>query len=125
MQTTETTHQMPTPTTKEGEKYAGTIINPDGSGRHIYLLPGDNDDASQQQQMKWAESIGGDLPDRVESALLFNQSADEFKKEAYWLNETHKHEAEWAWYQLFYDGHQDDYRKDLKLRARAVRREFF
>lgn len=125
MQTTETTNQMPTPTPKEGEKYAGSIINPDGTGRHIYLLPGDNDDASHQDQMKWADSIGGDLPDRVESALLFNQSAHEFKKEAYWLNETHAREAEWAWVQDFYYGYPTCHSKDLKLRARAVRREFF
>ena len=28
----------------------------------------------------------------------------------------------WAWIQYFYDGYQNDYRKGLGLRARAVRR---
>lgn len=117
--------QIPTPTPRDGEKYSGTVINPNGSGRHIYLLPGDNDDATHQDQLKWAESIGGDLPDRVEGALLFNQSADEFKKEAYWTNETHVREAGWAWCQHFYGGNQLYGSKDDALRARAVRREFF
>lgn len=108
------------PTLAEGETYVGTLISADGQfNHHLILLPGDNDDASWQAQMGWAKSIGGDLPNRVEQALLFATLKTEFHKEAYWSNTT---ESGWAWYQDFYYGSQGDTRKGNELRARAVRR---
>ena len=37
------------PALNEGEIYVGAIINPDGTGNHIILLPGDNDEPSADQ----------------------------------------------------------------------------
>ena len=37
------------PDLKDGEIYAGAIINPDGTGHHIILLDGDNDDADWER----------------------------------------------------------------------------
>ncbi|MDO9052907.1 MAG: hypothetical protein Q7U37_03110 [Gallionella sp.] len=111
-----------TPELNEGEIYAGAIINPDGTGHHVTLLPGDNDDASWNEQMEWAESIGGDLPDRVEQALLYKNLQDQFKKEWYWSNTQHSGGSYAAWYQGFGSGYQYYYDKNLQLRARAVRR---
>src|SRR5450830_1386076 len=105
---------------KEGEVYLGAIINPDGSGEHSILLPGDKDDGNWQDAMDWAKELGGDLPNRVEQALMFDKSRDQFQKNWYWSNTTHEREAGWAWYQVFYGGGQSYYGKSSELRARAV-----
>ena len=109
-------------TLAEGETYVGLIGSPDGEAYHLILLPGDNDDANWQTQMDWAKSIGGDLPNLVELALLFAHNADKFNKEWYWSNEVHSAVPAYAWYQTFLDGNQYDNLKSNELRARAVRR---
>lgn len=42
---------MQRPELKEGEEYKGAIVNPDGTGEHIILLPGDKDKGNWQ--MLW------------------------------------------------------------------------
>ena len=111
-----------TPVLNEGEIYAGAIINPDGTGHHAILLPGDNDDASWDKQMEWAASIGGDLPDRVEQALMYKNLPDQFEKEWYWSNTQHASYSDYACYQSFNGGSQYLTLKNYELRARAVRR---
>ena len=111
-----------TPVLNEGEIYAGAIIKPDGTGHHAILLPGDNDDASWDKQMEWAASIGGDLPHRVEQALMYKNLPDQFKKEWYWSNTQHASDSDYAWCQNFSFGNQDYDHKYDELRARAVRR---
>lgn len=113
------------PALLEGEHYAGAIINPDATGHHVILLPGDKDDGNWQEAMDWAKQQGGDLPDRVEQALLFAKSRDQFKKDIYWSNTTHEREAEWAWFQGFNYGYQTSLSKRDEVRARAVRRVLF
>ena len=111
------------PAMNSGERYVGAIISADGTKReHIILLPGDNDVAGWGKQMEWAASIGGELPDRVESALLFATMKDEFKPEWYWLREQHAAYSSYAWMQYFDYGNQDDVHKGYQYRARAVRR---
>lgn len=111
------------PALKKNEKWVGTIISAGGRKNHVILLPGEKTEINWKDANKWANTIGGQLPDRVESALLFSCMKDEFKEEAYWTCEEHKGNDSWAWYQLFYDGNQINYFKDGELRARAVRRE--
>lgn len=103
-----------------GEIYAGAIINPDGTGHHIIRLPGDNDDATWDEQMEWAKSIGGDLPDRVEQAMFYKNMPEQFKKDWYWSNT--QREAGSAWSQHFTNGHQLWRYTLIKCRAVAVRR---
>jgi hypothetical protein len=110
------------PQLKEGEIYAGAIITPDGTGNHVILLDGDNDEADWETQKEWAKSIGGDLPDRVEQALLFKHLKDRFKEDWYWSNTQHASISGYAWYQYFYNGSQLSITTYNKLRARAVRR---
>lgn len=117
--------QIETPELNEGEIYVGAVVNSDGTGHHIILLPGDNDNATWQAQMDWANNIGGDLPDRVESALLFQKFKDQFKECGYWTNEAHASDAGYAWYQFFIYGYQINWRKGYYNRARAVRRVQF
>ena len=110
------------PELAEGEIYVGCIGDADGTLQHVILLPGDNDDATHEAQLEWAKSIGGDLPNRIEQAMLWANHRDQFKKDWYWSNEAHESESGWAWYQFFFNGYQDDYHLYHELRARAVRR---
>lgn len=117
------------PLLNEGETYVGAIGDRNGDVYHLILLPGDNDDASFADALEWAKSIGGDLPTRVESAMLFANVRDQFERRAYWTNETFvdrdepdEDDAEYAWCQGFIDGYQGCHRKYSELRARAVRR---
>lgn len=114
--------QLQIPPLAEGETYIGAIGDKAGNLHHVILLPGDNDDATWKDQMAWATSIGGDLPSRIEQAMLWANHRDQFQKTWYWSNETHHTESGWAWGQDFYFGGQGTYRKSSVLRARAVRR---
>ena len=112
---------MKQPELNEGEIYAGAIINPDGTGHHVILLDGDNNATNWDDATEWAQSIG-DLPDRVEQALLYKRLPEQFKKDWYWSNETHAADSDFAWCQGFYGGGQPSHRKGGNLRARSVRR---
>lgn len=111
-----------TPTLAAGETYVGAIVKADGTGHRIVLLPGDNNAASWQAQMEWAKSIGGNLPSRIEQAMLFAYHHDAFKPTWYWSNEQHAANSGYAWYQLFDGGSQYYGYASSELRARAVRR---
>ena len=112
------------PKLKSGEQYVGIIISADGSKHeHIILLPGELEDSNWQDSIKWSKALGGDLPNRCESALLFATMKDQFKSEWHWTNETHAGYTGFAWMQDFDDGSQHYDHKSNKYRARAVRRE--
>ena len=113
------------PTLFEGEIYVGAISDKNRDFYHLILLPGDNDDASWKMQLDWAKSIGGNLPNRIEQAMLWAYCSDQFKKEWYWSNETYQRNDAFAWCQDF--GHSDQFTtvKGYYLRARAVRRVYF
>ena len=114
--------QIAKPPLNEGEIYIGLIGDANGEAYHLVLLPGDNDDATHQAQLEWAKSIGGDLPNRIEQAMLWANHRDQFKKDWYWSNETHHDESAWAWFQYFGYGNQTLSTQYDELRARAVRR---
>ena len=115
-------NQLQLPPLTEGEIYVGAIGDAAGNLHHVILLPGDNDDATHEAQLEWAKSVGGDLPTRIEQAMLWANHRDQFKKDWYWSNETHRSESGWAWYQFFSYGHQCNTSRRNELRARAVRR---
>ena len=119
--------QLETPPLAEGEIYIGSIGDKNGDVYHLVLLPGDNDRAPHAKQVEWAKSIGGELPNKLEAAMLFAHAKDEFKPEWYWTWETlidpeEPDDAAWAWFQGFYYGGQYSGHKRYQLRARAVRR---
>ena len=114
--------QLQIPPLAEGERYIGCIGDAAGNLHHVVLLPGDNDDATWEAQMEWAKSIGGDLPNRIEQAMLWANHRDQFQKDWYWSNETHHTESGWAWLQGFDYGSQSDSHEGNEFRARAVRR---
>ena len=110
------------PPLNEGEIHIAALTDANGELYHLILLPGDNDDATPAAQIEWAQSIGGDLPSRVEQALLWERARDQFKQDWYWSNETYHNESGWAWYQNFDCGRQYYCYEASELRARAVRR---
>ena len=114
--------QLTLPPLAEGETYVGAIGDTTGNLHHVILLLGDNDDASWQHQKEWAASIGGELPTRLEQALLWQNCREHFQKEWYWSGEAHASDAGSAWCQDFYDGSQGLNHQLDQLRARAVRR---
>jgi len=109
--------------TKKGEVYAGLILGQEGEkDYHLFLLPTEAVGITWKNAVAWAKKEGGQLPSRRELRLLAANAFDCFAKDAYWSSEQHAADSDSAWYQYFYDGYQDDYYTDNKLRARAVRR---
>ena len=110
------------PKLNDGEKYVGLVVSADGTKReHSILLPGEFT-GNWKDAMAWAYSIGGELFDRVEGALLSATMKDEFKPDWYWTREKSASRSGDAWVQYFYDGGQDTYGTYGQNRARAVRR---
>ncbi|WP_124076713.1 DUF1566 domain-containing protein [Burkholderia gladioli] len=114
--------QIQLPELAEGEIYLCGFVSANGDVTHTILLPGDSDDASWEDQVSWAKSIGGELPTRVEQALLWANCRESFQKDLYWSAEVYGSSLGWAWCQNFSNGGQGTVRKHSKFRARAVRR---
>jgi hypothetical protein len=107
----------------KGEHYAGVVIGADGlPSHHLVLMPDDLGIYTWNAASAWAAKAGGDLPTRQEQALLFANLKGKFEQRAYWSNEQHAAYADYAWYQNFNGGYQNDGIKSASLRARAVRR---
>jgi hypothetical protein len=106
---------------KPGERYVGAIIDQDGAnGEHIILLPGEAESVNWEDAKEWAATIGGELPNRIESTLLFARMKDEFKADWYWTCEQYGSGS--AWMQYFGSGYQGYDDRGYSCRARAVRR---
>ncbi len=115
--------QLKIPTTNESKTYIGSIGDRNGDVYHLILLPGDNDDATWEEQMEWAKSQGGDLPNRIEQAMLWANNRDLFKKDWYWSGEQHEDGGAACAYG-FPGGNQCYFNTSGRLRARCVRRDF-
>ena len=115
---------MKIPELKENETYVGCVGDKDGNINHVILLPSDKYGRNWQYAMDWAASIGGDLPNRIEQAMLFDGFRDQFQKDWYWSNTTVDGRGDaYAWCQGFNNGGQiSDIKIDNYRRARAVRR---
>lgn len=87
----------------------------------LVLLP-EEIEASWKDAMAWADNQDGALPSRIDALVLFQNLKSEFKEAAYWTSAPYAGDESFAWYQTFDYGFQGYYRKDTKLRARAVRR---
>jgi hypothetical protein len=104
----------------EGERYAGEILNADGSLSHrLVLLPGITH-GSWQAAKTWAESVGGALPTRRELALLNANVRDAFDGVYHWSADPDQDGQ--AWGQHFLRGYQTANRQSDEYHARAVRR---
>lgn len=115
------TTKLSLPELADGERYIGSIGDATGAVTHIILLPGQIK-ASWADANAWATSIGGELPTRVEHALMFATAKDAVDPSWYWSGEKESPESEWAWTTDFVNGGQYDTLTSNELRARAVRR---
>lgn len=111
------------PELKKGEVHLGVFPNADGSLYHAIVIPGVWKNISHAYAMQKAKDAGGDLPNRIEQAAMFAHHRALFEHEAYWSNTQHAEYADYAWSQYFGYGCQNNYLKDYKLFACAVRRE--
>ena len=108
------------PPLNAGERWTG-IVSVGTQLHHVILLPGEFS-GGWKAAMAWAKEHGGELPSRLEQALLWAELKDQFKRDWYWSCEQHASHPSYAWIQSFYDGGQYDYRMDYGYLARAVRR---
>ena len=109
----------------DGEVYAGPSRDPDtGAWHHLVLLPATTaKDLTWQEAIDWAKSVGGELPTRFESALLYANVRDKIDDAYwYWTATEVASEPSWAWFQDFFYGTQYYVYKGNRNRARAVRR---
>jgi hypothetical protein len=107
---------------KEGEHYAGLILNTDGTpSHHLVLLPEADKRMAWQAAVEYAKDQGGVLPTRAEQALLYANLKAQFQPAWYWSSEEYDG-GSCAWGQGFDDGYQIGIRKSYEGRARAVRR---
>ncbi|AOJ69366.1 MULTISPECIES: DUF1566 domain-containing protein [Burkholderia] len=106
-----------------GERFAGAILNDDGTLSHyLILLPGQAEDVNWKGAIAWAAEHGGELPTRREQSLLFANLKHEFDERYYWSCEQHEENSGWAWSQGFHYGSQTCHYQLYEFRARAVRR---
>lgn len=108
-----------------GEHYAGlSRDHTTGAWHHVVLLPATTDKhLTWQEAIDWAKSVGGELPTRFESALLYANLRDQVDTDYwYWTGTQHEREPSWAWLQYFYYGSQNYTLKGDRSRACAVRR---
>lgn len=102
--------------------YAGLSRGEGEPDAHLVLLNAATDkDMDWKDAKAWAESVGGRLPTRFESSLLYASLQDKMDKErAHWTSSQFSSLS--AWFQTFSLGYQDTTSKDDTLRARAVSR---
>jgi hypothetical protein len=109
--------------TKDGEHYAGLILNADGTpSHHLVLLPEADKRMPWQAAVEYAKDQGGTLPTRREQSLLFANLKDQLQPNWYWSGEQHEEDGSFAWTQDFSYGDQFSTLKSYEGRARAVRR---
>jgi hypothetical protein len=105
--------------------YAGIARGPELGDDHILELleqEPPKERMTWEEAKAWAESVGGALPTRKESALLFANVPECFDAAWYWTSEQYAGDEAYAWCQYFVDGHQLNDHKSDEYRARAVRR---
>ncbi len=114
------------PTLADGERLVATIIAPTGRREHIIRMAAavqTNDELTWKAAMKFAKDAGGELPDRVEGALLFaTKEEGELEPDWYWTREQHAGDESYAWIQSFDYGGQTNSHKGDEFRVVLVRR---
>lgn len=113
----------------QGGIYAGVARGIDGAPDYYLIVgPEHESDIDWDAAMNWAKKLDVDgftdyeLPRRREQALCFANVPELFKQRAYWSSEQRESDSSYAWGQGFSYGNQGTWGKNLKLRARAVRR---
>lgn len=107
-----------------GERYAGAVLNDDGSIKHHLVLMAGRPakQLAWQAAMNWAAEVGGQLPDRQEQALLFANCEPHLEAAWHWSSQVLEIDPSCAWYCTFYGGGQGNLEKSYEGSAVAVRR---
>ena len=113
----------------QGGRYAGLSLTDAGKPCHLIVAEeAPEDEKTWEAADKWARGLivgdhrDFDLPNRHDGLVMYDNLAEHIEKVVHWLKTQHASDSGCAWYQGFDDGDQGYYRKDGKLRARAVRR---
>ncbi len=106
-----------------GERYAGPVLDAEGRIKHhLVLLPNRPESRLNWGDAKaWAESVGGQLPDRQEQALLFANCKPHLQSGWHWSCQEHEEDASYAWGCYFLNGYQSRDLKSFEGSAVAVR----
>ena len=105
----------------QGSAYVGISSDKNGQPYALVLLADKPEkDVNWTQAVDWAKRVGGELPNRVDGALMFANIPELFERRLHWLSEQYSSCT--AWHQYFFDGSQDYELKKFEARARAVRR---
>jgi hypothetical protein len=102
-------------------KFAGITTGKDGVPYVLVLL-----DLKPAGRLTWRAALdfaaehGAEVPNRVESAMLFANLKDEFEEAWYWTGEQSS--AYYAWFQSFGGGSQGGDGKSYERPVRLVRR---
>ncbi len=104
----------------EGGKFAGNSLH-EGKACALVLLPG-TFTGKWADAIAWAKKLGGELPNRHDGIVLFDNLKKEFEASWYWTAVVHPSDADCAFIQGFAYGTQGNAHKDGGYRARAVRR---
>lgn len=107
-----------------GEHYAGIVLGADGHAtHHLVLLPARPvADLNWAGAKAWAASVGGELPNRQEQALLYANCKPHLQPSWHWSCQECEEDASWAWGCYFDDGYQNYRESSSAGSAVAVRR---
>jgi hypothetical protein len=107
---------------RAGERYAGAVLDENGRIKHhLILMPAKpSDRLDWKAAVAWAGSVGGELPDRQEQALLYANCKPHLDAEWHWSSEANG--EDYAWCCDFSYGTQSFILQDDVGRAVAVRR---
>lgn len=106
-----------------GERYAGVVLDADGRVQHhLVLLASQGENLTHPQAIKWAASVGGQLPTQQEQALLYANCKPHLRPRWHWSSETYEADASCAWGCDFISGYQLYGHESWQACAVAVRR---
>lgn len=109
-----------------GERYAGAMLEEDGTLSHDVIVLAARFEGRKDWQgvQDWAKAVGGAAPSPEEFALIKANCADVLTESWYWTDRTHADEASSAWDFNSY-GLTDYHLKSYRGGALAVRRSYF
>jgi hypothetical protein len=108
-----------------GRRFAGIMAGRDGAPDYrLYCLGFAEEATTWEGAQEFASSKGGFRPTREEGRVLW-ANLDFGAKESFWfwLDPQYAGVEDYAWYQYFDGGGQDNDHKSSRCRARAVSRE--
>ncbi len=108
---------------REGERYAGAVLNDDGTVKHHLIVMAERKTSvTWQGALDWAASIGGAIPTLQELALIVANCKKHIGTAWHWSSEPHESNASYAWGCDFNDGNQHCHDTSARGAALAVRR---